>query len=307
MNSLVSVDDLRAGELEWVVRRSWELAEGAQARPVLRGRRCALVFLEPSSRTVLSFSVAIEQLEGHWIRVDSATSSLSKQESLRDTVRVLEAQGFDCLIVRAPWVGTAAIMDRWFKGSVLNAGEGVGEHPSQAVQDASVLAYLRREEGRGLGVFDGLRVAIVGDLRHSRVARSVGRLWARLGAHIVGVAPPTWSLAPEAFGAQGVVDDLDEVIDEVDVVYMLRVQRERLSDRDTVVDQETFRRRFALTAQRLERLAPSVIVMHPGPITRGVEVDDAVVASPHMVDGVQYRFGVPTRVALLEYLCGEDT
>jgi aspartate carbamoyltransferase catalytic subunit len=302
---LLSSDGLASsGFLERVARRVDELVGGATAQARLAGRRSALLFLEPSTRTVLAFGAAIEALGGVWVRVDSSTSSLVKQESLRDTLRVLAAQGTTLVVVRAPWVGTAALAARYFDGVVVNAGDGVGEHPSQAVQDACVIARARTGRAAALESLQGLRVAIVGDVRHSRVARSVGRLLAELGTEIVGVAPRPWQVAPAAIGAVGFTDELDDVVDEVDVLYMLRIQRERLGD-DIGVDLAEYVERFQLSGRRLDRVRPGALVLHPGPVNRGVELDDVVLASSAMRDGEQYALGVPSRVALLEALAEE--
>lgn len=302
--ALHSVDELGTDRLARLVQRVAAIEAGGDPLLDLGGHRSALLFLEASTRTVLAFGGAIEALGGSWVRIDPQSSSLSKDESLRDTLRVLHAQGFDVVVVRAPWVGTSHVVARFFTGIVVNAGDGAGEHPSQAVQDVCTLARLRGGRADAVGALAGLRMAIVGDLAHSRVARSMGRLSGSLGVEVVGVAPWAWRVDPSAIGAVDVIDNLDEVLGEVDVLYMLRVQRERLASGE-ILDVGEYRRRFQLSARRLRAARCDVVVMHPGPVNRGVELDDAVLGSAAMHDGLQYALGVPTRMAILELLAKE--
>lgn len=302
--TFLGVEELDGGRLAALGARIEDLVGGATATHALGGRRVALMFLEPSTRTALSFQAAVDQLGGRSVRLDPETSSLVKDESVRDTLRVLAAQGTDAVVVRAPWVGTAQLVARFFDGVVVNAGDGVGEHPTQALQDVCVLARVRGGRADAFSALEGCRVAIVGDLSHSRVARSVGRLLSSVGAEVVGVAPREWSLDPRAFGAVGVTNEIDDVLDEVDVLYMLRIQHERVGANEHV-DVASYRARFQLSARRLARARPDAVVMHPGPVNRGVELDDLVLSSPQMLDGLQYAFGVPTRIAVLEALAEE--
>jgi aspartate carbamoyltransferase catalytic subunit len=260
--------------------------------PTLRGRVVVNLFFEPSTRTRLSFSLAAQRLSADVLEFTKEGSSTSKGETLVDTAKNIEAMGVDIFVVRHAAPGAAAVLARHLQASVVNAGDGAHEHPTQALLDC----YTIREK---LGRLEGVHVAIVGDISHSRVARS--NIWAlkKLGARVTVVGPPT--LAPAAFAQLGVevCHDLDRVLPEVDVLNMLRIQRERGGGGLNFPSVEEYSRLFGLTRRRLERAKPGVLVMHPGPLNRGVEIDPEVADGPNSVILDQVGAGLAVRMAAL--------
>lgn len=302
MKHLLSVDDLggRAGIEEMLVR-SESFLEVTQREipkvPALRGRTVVSLFYEDSTRTRLSFETAAKRLSADTMTFAVSTSSVKKGESLLDTVRTIEAMGIDAIVVRHSAAGAPHRIAGWTDASVVNAGDGRNEHPTQALLDAFT---LRRHRGPSL---DGCRIAIVGDVRHSRVARSDVKAFHALGCDLTLVGPPT--LMPECLDGWpvSVSYDLDDVLPEADVVYLLRIQRERI-DLGLFPSIREYAARWGLTRERAARLKPDTLVMHPGPMNRGVEIADEVADSPRSLVTEQVANGVAVRMAVLYALLG---
>ena len=265
--------------------------------PALRGRTVASVFLEDSTRTRLSFETAARRLSADVMTFSASTSSVNKGESLRDTIETLDAMGVDAFVVRHKSSGVPAAVTAWTPASVVNAGDGWHQHPTQGLLDAFTVT---RSFASGNSM-SGMKVAIVGDVRHSRVARSTVDVFARLGAEGVLVGPATL-LPGDGLGCRACAD-LDDVVGDVDVLYMLRMQRERM-DSALVPDTAEYSARFGLTPRRAARLKQDAIVMHPGPMNRGVEmmVDPAGLPGSRIL--AQVRNGVAVRMAVLFTLLG---
>ncbi len=260
---------------------------------ILRGRRVGTVFYEPSTRTEISFELAARRLGAEVVRCDVEHSSVKKGESLLDTGRTLEALGLDALVLRHPCAGAPHLLARAVRCAVINAGDGMHEHPTQGLVD---LLTVRQAKGR----VAGLRVAIVGDILHSRVARSALWGFSKLGAHVRLVGPPT--LLPtgvEALGAE-TASSLDEGLRGADVVMALRMQLERQRGGD-VPSLAEYARMYEITPDVLSGLAPGVIVLHPGPINPGVDIDPVVASGAQSVIARQVTNGVPVRMAVLRW------
>jgi len=302
MRHLLSIDDLggRAG-IESMLDLTDSFLEVTQRDipkvPALRGKTVVSLFYEDSTRTRLSFETAAKRLSADTMTFSVSTSSVKKGESLRDTVQTIEAMGIDALVVRHPSAGAPHRIASWVDAAVVNAGDGRHEHPTQALLD---LLTLRHHRGPSL---DGLRVAIVGDVRHSRVARSGVKALHVLGAAVTLVGPPT--LLPESLEGWPVTTshDLDAVLPEVDVVYLLRIQRERQQEA-LFPSLREYTARYGLTAARAARLRPDALVMHPGPMNRGVEVAAEVADGPASAVTEQVANGVAVRMAVLYSLLG---
>jgi aspartate carbamoyltransferase catalytic subunit len=264
--------------------------------PTLRGRTVVNLFYEDSTRTRISFELAAKRLSADVINFSAKGSSVSKGESLKDTALTLEAMGADAVVVRHWASGAPHRLANWVRGSVVNAGDGTHEHPTQALLDA----YTIRQR---LGRLEGVRVAIVGDVLHSRVARSNVGLLHTLGAEVTLVAPPT--LLPVGVGSwpAEVSYDLDAVLPKVDVVMMLRVQAERMNASFFPSARE-YSRRYGLDARRMGALPDDAIVMHPGPMNRGMEIAAEVADSARSTIVEQVANGVSTRMAVLYLLLG---
>ncbi len=264
--------------------------------PTLRGRTVVNLFFEDSTRTRTSFEVAAKRLSADVINFSAKGSSLSKGESLKDTALTLEAMGSDAVVVRHSASGAPHRLATWIRGSVVNAGDGTHEHPTQALLDAYT---MRRRTGR----LEGLSVAIVGDVLHSRVARSNVLLLSTLGADVTVVAPPT--LLPVGVGSWPchISYDLDAVMPKSDVVMMLRVQHERMQGGFFPTTRE-YSRRYGLDARRMAALPDDAIVMHPGPMNRGVEIAAEVADSVRSTIVEQVANGVSVRMAVLYLLLG---
>jgi aspartate carbamoyltransferase catalytic subunit len=267
--------------------------------PTLRGRTVVNLFFEDSTRTRTSFELAAKRLSADVVNFSAKGSSVSKGESLKDTALTLEAMGADAVVIRHQASGAPHRLAHWVRGSVLNAGDGTHEHPTQALLDA----YTMRQR---LGRLDGLRVAIVGDVLHSRVARSNVLLLTTLGAHVTLVGPPTLipvdieaALSPET----KVSYDLDSVLPAADVVMMLRVQTERMQDSFFPSARE-YSRRYGLDVPRMRKLPGHAIVMHPGPMNRGMEIAPEVADSSRSTIVEQVANGVSARMAVLYLLLG---
>ncbi len=269
--------------------------------PPLRGRTVVNLFYEDSTRTRTSFELAAKRLSADVVNFSAKGSSVSKGESLKDTALTLEAMGADAVVVRHSYSGAAHRLATWVHGSVINAGDGTHEHPTQALLDAFT---MRRRLRGGEGDLEGLRVAIVGDVLHSRVARSNVLLLSTLGAQVTLVAPPTLlPVGVEAWPA-ATSFDLDGALPPSDVVMMLRVQRERMSASYFPSARE-YARRYGLDARRMAMLDGDAIVMHPGPMNRGMEIAAEVADDPKRSTIVeQVTNGVSVRMAVLYLLLG---
>ncbi len=270
--------------------------------PTLRGRTVITMFYENSTRTRVSFEIAGKWMSADVINVSSSGSSVSKGESLRDTALTLQAAGADCVIVRHPASGAAHRLAEWLKHthtSVVNAGDGMHEHPTQALLDAATL----RER---LGGLNGRRVAIVGDVLHSRVARSNVHLLTALGAEVTLVAPPTLLPTGVERWPVSVSHELDAELSAVDAVMMLRVQAERMHGGFFPSARE-YSIAYGLSEARLRLLPDHAVVLHPGPMLRGMEIASAVADSPRAAITDQVRNGVHVRMAVLYHLlAGEE-
>ena len=304
---LISAADLSRDDAVLILDTAEELASLAdrpiKKLPTLRGRTVVNLFYEDSTRTRISFEAAAKRLSADVINFSAKGSSVAKGESLKDTALTLEAMGADAVVIRHGASGAAHRLAGWVHGSVLNAGDGTHEHPTQALLDAfTIRRRLRGAEARGTGL-DGLRVTIVGDVLHSRVARSNVLLLSTLGAEVTLAAPPT--LLPLAVGSWpcAVSYDLDSELPKSDVVMMLRVQQERMTAAYFPSVRE-YSRRYGLDAARMARLPGPAIVMHPGPMNRGVEIAAEVADSVRSTIVEQVANGVTTRMAVLYLLLG---
>ena len=304
---LISAADLSRGDALLILDTAEELAHLAdrpiKKLPTLRGRTVVNLFYEDSTRTRISFEAAAKRLSADVINFSAKGSSVAKGESLKDTALTLEAMGADAVVIRHGASGAAHRLAGWVRGSVLNAGDGTHEHPTQALLDAfTIRRRLRGLEARRTGL-DGLRVTIVGDALHSRVARSNVLLLSTLGAEVTLAAPPT--LLPLAVGSWpcAVSYDLDSELPKSDVVMMLRVQQERMTAAYFPSVRE-YSRRYGLDAARMARLPGHAIVMHPGPMNRGVEIAAEVADSVRSTIVEQVANGVTTRMAVLYLLLG---
>ncbi len=300
---LISAADLSREDALRVLDTADELARVAdrpiKKLPTLRGRTVVNLFFEDSTRTRISFEAAAKRLSADVINFSAKGSSVAKGESLKDTALTLEAMGADAVVVRHSAAGAPHRLAGWVRGSVINAGDGAHEHPTQALLDAFT---IRRRFSR-CGALDGLRVTIVGDVLHSRVARSNVWLLRTLGAEVTLVAPPT--LLPVAVDAWpcSVSYDLDASLAKTDVVMMLRVQQERMNAAYFPSVRE-YSRRYGLDSGRLRQLPEWAIVMHPGPMNRGVEIAAEVADSPRSTVVEQVTNGVSVRMAVLYLLLG---
>jgi aspartate carbamoyltransferase catalytic subunit len=259
--------------------------------PSLRGRTVVNLFYEPSTRTRISFEIAAKRLSADVINFGASGSSVSKGESLKDTALTLQAMGADAIVVRHSSSGAAHTLSQWVTASVLNAGDGTHEHPTQALLD---LYTIRERFGR----IEGLRVAVVGDVLHSCVARSLTFALSRMGAEVTLIGPPTL-IPPEApsWGAE-VSYELDPVLPKADVCYMLRVQRERQRQQFFPTVRE-YTRFYGLSRGRVDALPETAMIMHPGPMNRGVEIASDVADLPRSVISEQVTNGIAVRMSLL--------
>jgi len=313
---LLSVADLGPEGIAEVLRVAEAFAEVERRSvpkvPTLRGKVVATLFFEESTRTRLSFETAAKRLSADVLSLAVASSSVKKGESLRDTVETVEAMGIDAVIIRHSSAGAPHQVARWVeRAHVVNAGDGWHEHPTQALLDCFTVRQVLAErkgvapEELGIGCFDGLRVLIVGDVRHSRVARSEVLAYSALGAHVTLAAPG--SLLPPSLEGWPVeaVTDLDDALGDADVVSLLRLQAERGSG-SFVPSLREYTARWGLTAARAERLADHAIVTHPGPMVRGVEIASDVADLPRTVVTQQVANGVAVRMAILFLLLGGE-
>jgi aspartate carbamoyltransferase catalytic subunit len=298
---LLSAADLTRDDALLVLDTAEELAQltgraTVKKLPTLRGRTVVNLFFEDSTRTRTSFELAAKRLSADVINFSAKGSSVSKGETLKDTALTLEAMGSDAVVIRHSWSGAPVNLARWIKGSVINAGDGTHEHPTQALLDAYT---MRQRHGR----IEGLRVTIVGDVLHSRVARSNVLLLSTLGADVTLVAPPTLlPVGVESWPCETSYD-LDAVLPKSDVVMMLRVQRERMGAAYFPSTRE-YARRYGLDVRRVTTLKDDAIVMHPGPMVRGMEIAPEVADSVRSTITEQVANGVSVRMAVLYLLLG---
>ncbi|MEW6365479.1 MAG: aspartate carbamoyltransferase catalytic subunit [Acidobacteriota bacterium] len=297
---LLGIEHLDKDEIETILDTADSFKEVLSREikkvPTLRGKTVVTLFYEPSTRTRTSFEMAAKILSADTVSIATTTSSVQKGETLVDTVRNLEAMMPDCVIVRHPCAGVPDMLSRICRGSVINAGDGAHEHPTQALLDAMT---MREKKGR----IQGLRVAIVGDIRHSRVARSNIHLLKKLGAD-VNVAGPSTLIPPDIdkLGA-GVTTEPIKAIRDADVVMMLRIQQERM-DKSFFPTLREFAMLYGLTREKMKHARPDAIIMHPGPMNRGVEIDHELADSNASVILDQVQNGVAVRMAVLYLLVG---
>jgi aspartate carbamoyltransferase catalytic subunit len=308
---LLSITDLGAEGIEEVLHLTDSFVEVSSRAiprvPALRGKTVVSLFFEDSTRTRLSFETAARRLSADVMNFSVAGSSVSKGESLRDTVETIEAMGIDALVVRHSGSGVPWQVARWLHGpSVINAGDGWHEHPTQALLDCYTIRTERERRGAagpGQAALTGLHIAIVGDVRHSRVARSDVLAFTSLGARVTLVAPPT--LLPPSLAGWPVEasHDIDAVLPKVDVVYLLRLQQERMTEA-LLPSWREYTATYGLTRERARLLADDALIMHPGPVNRGVEVAAEVADLPSSVITRQVANGVAVRMAVLYLLLG---
>jgi aspartate carbamoyltransferase catalytic subunit len=301
MKHLLSINDLNESEAIAILDTAVELARVSDAPmkklPTLRGRTIVNLFAEDSTRTRISFEAAAKRLSADVINFSAKGSSVSKGESLKDTAQTLQAMGADAVIIRHQASGAAHRLasSQWMSGTVINAGDGTHEHPSQALLDAYT---LRKHLMHGSKNLQGLHVAVVGDILHSRVARSNVLLLSKLGAAVTVVAPPTLLPVGIESWPTEVSYDFDDVIPQADAIMMLRVQSERMNELFFPNARE-YSRYFGLNSDRVKRMKKDSIIMHPGPMNRGLEITADVADSARSVIVEQVSNGVSVRMAIL--------
>ena len=300
MRHLLSIDDLGTDGIEEILRLTDSFVEVSGRNipkvPVLRGKTVVSLFYEDSTRTRLSFETAAKRLSADTMTFSVGTSSVKKGESVRDTLQTIEAMGVDAIVVRHGSAGVPVQVARWGTSAVINAGDGWHEHPTQALLDC----YTIRER---LGSLTGRSIAIIGDIKHSRVARSDVLAFTALGAEVTLVAPPTL-LPPSLDGwPVKVSHDLDAVLPTTDVAYLLRMQQERMTEA-LVPSLREYSTCYGLSAARADAMPGSALIMHPGPMNRGVEIAAEVADRPNATVIDQVRNGVPVRMAVLFLLLG---
>lgn len=300
MRHLLSMADLDRDDIEQILHLTESFAEVGERQiprvPALRGKTIAWLFYEDSTRTRLSFETAAKRLSADTMNFSVSSSSVNKGESLRDTVETISAMGIDGIVMRHGSAGAPHRITEWTDASVVNAGDGWHQHPTQCLLDLYTAT-------RHLGSLEGRKVAIVGDIKHSRVARSNALGFAAMGAEVTFVGPTT--LLPAALDEWpvNVSHDLDEVLGEVDICYLLRMQLERQDDA-LVPTLREFHTEFGLTVERADRLGDDALIMHPGPMNRGVEIAGEVADRPNAVITEQVTNGIAVRMAVLYLLLG---
>ena len=297
---LLSISDLDREEIEELLRVTDTFVEVGRRPipkvPALRGRTVVMLFFEDSTRTRLSFETAAKRLSADTMSFSVSSSSVNKGESVRDTIETIEAMGIDAVVVRHKSSGVPAQIARWTSASVINAGDGWHQHPTQALLDA----YTARSH---LGSLEGRRIALVGDIKHSRVARSNIEIFTALGAQVTLVAPRTLLPASTSAWPVQVSQDLDAVLPTVDICYLLRMQQERMTEA-LVPTLREYTATYGLTSARADQMAEGAIIMHPGPMNRGVEIASEVADRPSAVITEQVANGVAVRSAVLFTLLG---
>ena len=295
--SLLGIEHLDGDEILKLLKAARRM-NPSKPRPILRGKRVILLFYEPSTRTRTSFELAAKGLGAATVLVQSSGSSIEKGESLLDTGYTLRAVGADVIVIRHPNAGAPHLMAANLDIPVLNAGDGMHEHPSQALLDAYTILSHKKS-------FKGLKVAIIGDIYHSRVARSACHLMSKFGVQISLCGPPEFVPEVAAMLAPGVrvTRHLEDAIRGVDVIMLLRVQKERLAGKNIELD--GYINLYQMTAERLKLAKRDAIVMHPGPIIRGLELTGEVADCPQSVIVEEVASGVPVRMAILARAVGK--
>jgi aspartate carbamoyltransferase catalytic subunit len=295
--SLLGIEHLEAPEILALLKLARRM-NPLKPRPLLRGKRVVLLFYEPSTRTRSSFEIAAKSLGAMTVLVQSSGSSIEKGESLLDTGYTLHAVGADAIVIRHPNAGAPHLMASRLNIPIINAGDGMHEHPSQALLDAYTIQRHKKN-------FKGLQIAIIGDIFHSRVARSAVHLLTKLGAKMILCGPP--ELLPDVAGSLSpglrITRHLDEALRGTDVVMLLRVQKERLAG--LKIKLSDYIARYQMTSARLKLAKKDAIVMHPGPIIRGLELTGEVADCPQSVIVEEVHNGVPTRMAILARAMGK--
>ncbi len=297
---ILGLEDLTAQDIDYILRVAESFKEISQRPikkvPTLRGKTVINLFFEPSTRTRLSFEVAAKRLSADTFNVAASSSSTTKGETLLDTARNLEAMKPDIIIIRHSRSGSPRLLANHINASVINAGDGVHEHPSQALLD---MLTVREKKGR----LEGLKVAIIGDITHSRVAHSNIIGFSKMGARVAVSGPAT--LIPKGIAGMGatVCDSVEDAVADADVVMALRIQKERQQD-PLIPSLREYARFFGITQRTLAGAKPDALVMHPGPINRGVEMDPAIADGPRSVILEQVTNGVAVRMALLYLIMG---
>lgn len=302
VRNLINTTDLTADDITQILDTARSMEEinhrTIKKVPALRGRTIVNLFLEASTRTRSSFEIAEKRLSADSLNVQGSSSSVSKGECLEDTIKTLNSYGVDMFVCRARNAGTAERITHYTDARVINAGDGKHAHPSQALLDL----YTMREH---FGKLEGLKVAIVGDLLHSRVVGSLAPALRTMGAKVTLVGPPTFQLPePEVFGAEETYD-FDSVIEDSDVVYMLRVQLERMEGA-TIPSKREYNRLWGLNAERHARMKENALVMHPGPMNRGMEIDSIPADAQNSFVTRQVAAGLYTRMAEMYLLLGGE-
>lgn len=297
---LLGIRELSRDDVELILdtTASFKEVSGREIKkvPALRGRTVVNLFLEPSTRTRTSFELAAKRLSADVINFSAKTSSIVKGESLKDTAETLEAMNADLVVIRHSAAGAAHFLTRVSRLGVINAGDGSHEHPTQALLDL----FTMRET---FGKVEGLKVAIVGDIAHSRVARSNVLGMTKMGADVTVVGPPTLMPAEiEGLGCR-VSYDFDSVLPDIDVIYLLRLQRERMTE-SLLPSLREYAGRYGLSARRLGLAKKGVLIMHPGPMNRGVEITSDIADLPQAVITEQVANGVAVRMAVLYLMLG---
>jgi aspartate carbamoyltransferase catalytic subunit len=297
--SLLDLERLDADEISSILNLTRKM-QSRPPRPVLRGKRIALLFYESSTRTRVSFEFAAKLLGTHTSVISATASSIEKGESLVDTGKTLQALGADCIVMRHPSSGAPNVLARNIQVPVINAGDGMHEHPSQGLLDAYTILRHRKS-------LKGLKVAMIGDIQHSRVARSNIHLLSKFGAEIFLCGPLEFlpELALTLSPRVRITRRLEEAVRDADAVMMLRVQKERLVGLE--IDVERYIAHFQLTTDLLKLAKKDALVMHPGPMIRGMEIQSEVADSPQSVVEEQVRNGVYVRMALLAFCTGVAT
>ncbi|WP_329781690.1 aspartate carbamoyltransferase catalytic subunit [Parolsenella catena] len=302
VRNLINTTDLTADDITQILDTARSMEEinhrTIKKVPALRGRTIVNLFLEASTRTRSSFEIAEKRLSADSLNVQGSSSSVSKGECLEDTIKTLNSYGVDMFVCRARNAGTAELITHYTDARVINAGDGKHAHPSQALLDL----YTMREH---FGKLEGLKVAIVGDLLHSRVVGSLAPALRTMGAKVTLVGPPTFQLPdPEVFGAEETYD-FDSVIEDADVVYMLRVQLERMEGA-TIPSKREYNRLWGLNVERHARMKENALVMHPGPMNRGMEIDSIPADAQNSFVTRQVAAGLYTRMAEMYLLLGGE-
>jgi len=296
--SLLSISDLEPEDIDLIFKTAKSFKEVASREikkvPTLRGRTIVNLFLEPSTRTRTSFELAAKRLSADVVNISAKSSAIAKGESLEDTAKTIEAMNADIVVIRHPAAGAACLLDKLSSFGVINAGDGSHEHPTQALLDI----YTIQEK---LARIEGLKIAIVGDISHSRVARSNILAFNKMGAQVVLVGPPTLMPAKIELMNVDVSYDFDGAIEDVDVIYLLRVQLERQTE-SFFPSLREYSTLFGLNMDRLKSTKKDILIMHPGPMNRGIEITSDVADLPQTVVNEQVKNGVAVRMAILYHL-----